>query len=323
VYVELRAVLATVHETKWMTEFAGGAATASDLLEVAGRVAHMNSLAKTLKQNLVEVKPQKRYNRLQAHVRTHARLLQNFDALNTSNILDSILTREVRVHGNGVKLDKTQYENKVVLSDAECDADGPVPVWRTGGVIAALGPFGHLPVSNIGVKLSISRAPAATAYRFVVTAEGMAAMDAAKKSIYLKTLKLPDNSCLAGKLSDLHAITVDKGALGLERAMRTFAWCYPADGLNKQAYKDIFAEIEKQNLGVDDFDYFLLNGGYVYWEDRHDAARAVNPHPSACLAIFNRGDTFMFTAPRSLPDAWRVPEMFGAITIRAYFFPCC
>jgi len=197
--------------------------------------------------------------------------------------------------------------------------------WRTQG-ITNLGPFGHIEVADIGSRISV-KIERGTLENFdkkenvyTVTAQGLNSMDSGKRDIYLNHLapQGATDRTLKGHLSPPNKITIDKPLLGLQPYIKSFAWCYPLNGLTIDLHSKIVTEIKTRGLEVDSFDYFLLNGGYVYWTANLDKNEEIGSIPKCALAIFINGDSFMFTPPHPLPTdpKWCDEKYFGTITIK-------
>jgi hypothetical protein len=250
---------------------------------------------------------------------TASRKLQRFGerlrAPDFGESLDAIKAREKEALAKDARLRAGARER--ICRDVGSAEPSPGP-WRTHG-LTSLGPFGLLPapgkdlrLQTRGVSFFREGAPKSPG-SYVVEA-----MDPTKKDVYLRQLDgLLVDGKLEGKLSYANAITVDQKDLGAadeNRHIAKFAWAYPVSGITEAHAKAIAEALETRGLPVDAVDYFLLNGGYVYWP-RGDAA-FTTPHEILSLVV--GAFKMRFEGPRPLDPKYFSGDQlqhWGAITI--------
>jgi hypothetical protein len=213
--------------------------------------------------------------------------------------MDAIKSRELAAQkkAGGVGYTSTLDPDRVFV-DSEFHAS-PAP-WRVKG-IRYLGPFGLLNVENLTLSTKVS-ADAMGSYTVEVKPGGP---NAARMQIYAEKFGV-----LQGKMSKVGRITISRRDLNLHANVESYAWAYPLEGMTEAKVRDVFLSLKAQNLELSAIDYFMLNGGYVYYTKVSRLA------PTKILSLFTGAPQLLFAEPRPLPAEWAANEdLFGDITL--------
>jgi len=194
--------------------------------------------------------------------------------------------------------------------------DAPEP-WRTYG-ITYLGPFGLMNISTkkLSVRTAIIDESKKGEYTIDLAFPGDASDTAGKTTferkmeVYRRRFASAGQASLKGLLSPLSPVTVTKGDLSLPKDTDSFAWAYPLKGMTEVLAAETFAELQKAKIELDEVDFFMLNGGYVYWR-RNERAQ-----PSVIKSLFTGAPQLLFSEPQPLPAALAAEEdLFGDTTL--------